>query len=418
MEIAEVKQAFADGIKEFGDKIQKTITDSVEPVKAEVKAVDERIKKIEALPFANKNFGVNVIPGEYRGRKLENMGGKLYEAACKNPGRFPIFGNAEKLYDFKKWMIDIVLGLAFKDAQALASLQQRAAMAEGAAATGGAFVPTEYEWELIQLVRESSFALQKCTVLPMGSLTLQLPKESTLCTAAWISENSAITASDPTVTSVTLTAQKLACLTTAMSNELLADSMIDIPSWLAEQFGYAIVQELDNQVLNGSGTPVSGVLTAAAGYSAVMVTGSMAMSNVYADIFRKAMAKISAKDKAIAEWVFSKDLAYYLDVLKDSQGRYIYRMPADPGQPATLWGRPVNESAKAPLDNSTASTAIAAFGDWKQFYIGNRRGIGQIDVDPYGSFASDGTRFRLVTRWGLAIARSTAFVRVVQGVSA
>lgn len=418
MDKEEIKKAFAEGISEFGAKVDTSIKAAVEPVQAEVAGLGERLKKIEALPIASKTFGINVIPGMYRGRNLENMGGKLYDVACKNPGKFQVFGNAEKLHEFKKYMIDTVLALAFKDAEAIASLRQRAAMAEGAATTGGNFVPLEYEWELIQLVRESSFALNACTVIPMGSLSLQLPSETTLCTAAWISEAGAITASDPVIGKVTLTAQKLACLTTAMSNELLADSMIDIPSWLSEQFGYAIVQELDNQVLNGTGSPVSGVMTAAAGYSAVMATGSTSTSNIYADIFRNAMRKLSVKDAVKASWVFGKDTRFYLETLKNSQTDYVYRMPnSDQFGAGNLWGRPVNEVAQAPAATATASTPIAVFGDFKQFYIGNRRGLGSIDVDPYSSFAADGTRFRLVTRWGLAVARASAFARVVTGAS-
>lgn len=423
MEPDEIKKAFSEGIKEFGEKMKVVIADAVEPVKKEVSALSERIVAIEKMPVFKATFGINVIPGMYRGRNLENMGGAIYQKACKNPSLMPIFSNAEKLHDFKKYMIDIVNALAFKDAESIEGLRKRAAMAEGAVGTGGYFVPAEYEWELVQLVRESSFAINKCTVIPMSSVTLQLPAEATLCTAAWITENSTITASDPTTDRVLLTAQKLACITTAMSNELLADSQIDIVSWLTEQFGYAILQELDNQVLNGSGSPVSGILgtsliTGVAGYSAVMVVGSTSTSNIYADIFRNAMRKLSIADAMKAEWVFGRDTRFYLETLKTAYGNYVYRQPGDASfGPGSLWGRPVNEVYKAPAETSSAKTPIAAFGDWKQYYIGQRKGLGTIDADPYSSFATDGTRFRLVTRWGLAPARTTAFCRVLTGAS-
>jgi len=423
MEPEEIKKAFSEGIKEFGEKMKTVIAESIAPVQKSVEELDKRIIAIEKMPVHKATFGINVIPGKYHGRNLEDMGGSIYHKASKDPTRFPIFSNAEKLHDFKKYMIDVVRSLAFKDPTSIQALQQRAAMAEGADGTGGYLVPAEYEWEMIQLVRESAFAINKCTVIPMSSTTLQLPAESTLCTVAWISENSTITASDPTVTRVLLTAKKLAALTTAMSNELLADSAIDIVSWLTEQFGYAILQELDNQVLNGSGSPVSGILgtsliTGVAGYSAVMVAGSTSTSNIYADIFRNAMRKVSIKDAMNAEWVFGKDTRFYLETLKTAYGNYVYRQPGDASfGPGTLWGRPVNEVNKAPAETSSANTPIAAFGDWKQYYIGQRRGVGRIDADPYSSFATDGTRFRLVSRWGLAPARTTAFCRVLTGAS-
>lgn len=121
--------------------------------------------------------------------------------------------------------------------------------------------------------------MQKCTVLNMSSKQLVLPAESSIVTTSWTDEAGTISASNPTFGQVTLTAKKLAGLTEGVSNELLMDSAIDIVGMLTEQFMYAIGQELDNQVLNGTGNPCSGVLTAASGFSVVMGAGSTNFSN-------------------------------------------------------------------------------------------------------------------------------------------
>lgn len=414
MDPEEVKKAFAEGLKEFGSQVKGMIDGAIAPVNETVKGLSERLEKVEKTKIETHSAGFHVIPGKYKGYDLEEQGMGVTEFAVKHPGRFKVFSKPEKMLEFKKWMIDVVKALAFKDQASLASIQAKAAMAEGAPATGGALVPAEYQWDLIQLVREATFVMNKCTTLQMSSNSLTLPAEASLVTVAWTDEAGPISASDSTFGQVVLTAKKLAGLTTAMSNELLSDSAIDIVTMLTNQFAYAIAQELENQVLNGTGAPVSGMMGAKAGYSAEMATGSTSFSAVTADIFRSAMRKLSKVDQAKAEWAYSKDIQFYVDTLKDSQGRYIYREPGQGAGPSTLWGRPINESAKAPAESDSGTgKGCAVIGDWKQFYIGQRLGTMTLDVDPYSSFANDGTRFRLVSRWGLAPARVSAFSRVV-----
>ena len=72
------------------------------------------------------------------------------------------------------------------------SIKSRASFAEGAAGTGGVLVPVEYQWDLILLARNKTFALNVCRVLPMSSLTLKLPKELTLATTTWEDEAATI----------------------------------------------------------------------------------------------------------------------------------------------------------------------------------------------------------------------------------
>ncbi len=234
-----------------------------------------------------------------------------------------------------------------------------------------------------------------------------------MVSVAWTDEAGSITAFNPTFGQVTLTAKKLAGLTSAISSELLSDTAIDIVGLLVEQFMYAIGQELDNQVLNGTGSPVSGILSAAAGYSVVLGTGSTSFSAIGANDVRSMIRKLSSADAALAKFIYSKDIQFYLDTLKDSNGRYIYREPAG-DRPAALWNRPIIESAKAPAESASAvSTAFIALAFLKYFYIGRRMGAMAFASDPYTNFATDEVRFRVLTRWALAMARSTAFVRAI-----
>jgi HK97 family phage major capsid protein len=248
----------------------------------------------------------------------------------------------------------------------------------------------------------------------MASDTMKLPSEVSMATSYWVAPKTAPTASDPVFGQVTLTTSKLFNLTNPVGNELLADSSFDIVSLLTEQLAYAQGQEYDNQYLNGTGAPCSGVLTAKAGYSVSLSAGKVNFSSVAASDLRSAIRKISSMDAVNGKFVYSKDIQFYIDTLVDTTGRFIYRAPGDPVAPGRLWGRDVIESAKAPAEaDSGTGKAFAIFGDLKQFYIGIRKGQMSIDIDPYSKFTTDETQFRMITRAAMNVARASAFCRLL-----
>jgi len=207
-----------------------------------------------------------------------------------------------------------------------------------------------------------------------------------------------------------LTAKKLASLTSGISSELLQDSIFDIVGWLTEQFMYTQGLELDNQALNGTGSPLSGVLTAACGYSVSLATGSTNFSAISGDKLSEMIYKLSEADAANAKFVFNRLIMHYIRTLKDTTGQYIWQKPGD-GRPGTIWETPYIQSVKGP-GTTGATTAFVALGNWKYFYVGQRMGM-TIAVDPYTDFNKDQVRFRAIRRVALAIARSTAFVRLL-----
>lgn len=408
--------------KEIGEikaAVKETVQAEVKPLKESVDGLEKRLKAVEDLPMKAQS-GFAVISKEvYRGYKLHDQGEKLREKFSKSPYRFKALSNCESFDNYCKFVLDFKAAI-LGDVKAKQKLQEARAVAKASDmgedvsdALGGYAVPIEYERDLIKLVEEDTFAMNECTVIPMSSNVKKIPAELTRVGVTWEDEGGTIDGQNPTLSQVTLTAKKLAGLTSSISSELISDSMFDIVGWLTEQFMYAMGLELDNQVLNGTGSPVSGVLTAACGNSVVMATGSTSFSAVTADYIRKLIRALSAKDSANAKFVYSKDIQYYIDVLKDSNNRYIYRDPAGE-RPAALWNRPIIEASNAPLEaNSGASTAFIALGDWKKFYIGNRLGTMQFAADPYTAFATDEIRFRVIRRWALAFGRASAFVRLV-----
>jgi len=402
------------------EELKGAVTESLKPLKEEIdgklKVIEERVSKIESLPINRLSFNVNTTSEKYKGYKLNEQMRNIRNRACKEPERFPVFSNPEKANEYAKFMIDVIKALR-GDFEAKANLKefyQKAAMQEGTASEGGYLVPDEYQMDLIQLARDRSFALNECTIVNMSRDTIKLPKEASLVSVAWTSEEGGITESEPTMGEVQLSAKRLDGYA-KVSNELLQDSAIDIVGMLTEQFAYAIGLELDNQVLNGTGSPVSGVLTAAAGYSVVMSSGKTNFSSINADNLSEMISKMDEGYQANARYIFNKLIMHYIRILKDSNNAYIYAKPGN-GTPGTIWEFPYFQSAKAP-STSGANTAFVSFGNFKYFYIGRRLGAMALDIDPYGLFTTYQTRFRMVTRWGLAIAMAKAFVRLLTAAS-
>lgn len=409
-----IKGAISEGLT----PVQKEL-DALKPLADGVKGIDERLKKIEASPVGKTLFNVNTSPSVYKGYRLSHMGRKMRDAGSKDPVNFEPFSSDEKADEFCKFMIDFIKATSKNvDLQAkadLAEFYRKANMVEGTAANGGYLVPDEYLWTMVQLARSRAFALRDCTVVPMNTDQMYLPAELTLASVAWTTpETGQMTAGEPTFSQVSLTAKRLDGIAT-VTNELLMDSAIDIVSLLSEQFGYAVAIELDNQVLNGTGNPVSGLLGAACGYSATMGSGSTNFSAITADLMSEAVYKLSEADLANAKFYINRIGLHYARTLKDSNNRPLFADLGGP-VPGTLYGFPYMMSEKI-TNTSAVSTAMALFGDMKKFIIGRRLGATSLDVDPYGKFDYFQTRYRIVSRWALAAGRSTAFCRIITAAS-
>ena len=420
--IQAVKDAVAEGMKPLSETV-KSLGETVTKTDETIKAVDERLKKIEALPVVKTITAPAFVSSkEYRGYSINKQLSEIRNKHA-NDKRFSVFSDEEQAEEFIKFMLDVKAATYNKDPEAIAALHKRnqhliqtkAAYAEGANATGGYLVTPEYIWDMIMLARERTFALNECTILPMGSNSLKVPKELTGVSVAWDDEAGSIDESEGTFDQLTLTAKRMNAYS-VLSNELLADSQIDVVGLLADQFGYAGALELDNEVLNGDGTKLmSGVLGAAAGYSVVLGTGSTNFSAQTALNYSEMIYKLAEADSANAKFKINRISAHYLRSLRDANGQHIYAQPGA-GQPNTIWGYPSNVCERI-TSTSAVSTAFAAFGDWKGIYIGRRMAFGSLEVDPYGAFLTYQTRYRFVSRWAGAISRATKFVRAITSAS-
>lgn len=401
----QVKGVVSEALKEH----KKGIDASIETVSQQVADISEKVTAIEKLPFGGaqqKSFGSEV----YKGYELAYQGARIREKIAGRKSLYPVLSDESNFREMCKWFIDASKALARKDFHNEAL--SKAPNIEGDNEFGGYTVPIEYQWELIQLARESSVIMQLARLIQMSSNKLLLPKEQQLVTVTPVAEAGTITASQPKWAQVVLEAVKFAGLTEPISNELLSDSAFDISSLLIEQFMYAFSMAIEDAALNGvTGFPQFVGLLASINTNIISLdAGKTKYTDVDANTFSEMIDLLSDKDRESAIYVFNKRLNHTVRTLKDTTGNYIYAKPGEVGQPNTIWGYDMKNSPKMPFNSAAvANSKFAIFGNFSNYLIGIRKGQFTLDVDPFTGFANDTVRFRCVMRVAGNVAREDAF---------
>src|SRR5690606_5212042 len=127
------------------------------------------------------------------------------------------------------------------------------AMKVGDDTAGGYLAPESFQAELIRWLRETSVMRQVARVVgPIAAARATLRAPENAVSAAWTRETQAITPSDPTFAQVEFTPHKLAAMA-MVSNELLADSGVNVEQMLAQLFGEELGEKEDAAFFNGTG---------------------------------------------------------------------------------------------------------------------------------------------------------------------
>jgi len=399
--------------KEILDAVVEAVAplgEDIKGLKTGAQAIDERLKKIEALPL--EKFATPAILGSQKFMGYDLRHQNKFVKSVSDKSSFNSFDKEEDVDGFSKFLIAFFRARHPKinDPEAKQYLSEitKASLAEGAAGTGGDLVPDEYQWDIVQLARSRAFMLQICRVVPMTSDVMYIPTEATLASVNWKAEAAIMSQGEPTFSHVTLTARKATAYAIS-SNELLQDSRIDIASILTEQFAYGIALDIDNQILNGTGNPFSGLLVSGV-LSSNIVTLAGSMSTITVPKLSEMIYNLSESDTANARWVISRLALHNIRGMIDSTNRPIMQ-PLSDTVPSTILGFPWAVSEKI-ANSDTASAISAVFGAWDKMIIGRRIGAMALELDPYGLFDYDQTRFRMITRWAFVLGRETAFAKL------
>lgn len=299
-------------------------------------------------------------------------------------------------------------------------------------AAGGFLLPKPFLAEIFVTLEEFGVARRLFRGIPMGSKTLDLKDVATKPAVFWENENAKITETSVAFGEKQLVAKKLAALL-PWTMELQEDEVFGVISLASQLFGEQIAKSEDSAGFIGGGASDTGNggftgmlnLVNAVVYSLGESVGSgkTSISDMTADDLSKAKYKISVAKRRGARWFFHDSAFAVIERLKDNEGQYIYRQPAQPGQPGTIWGDPVEFVEVLPSIDTADQVGLrfAAYGNPANMLFGTRRGI-SFDIgreatiladtaeNSYSAFQQDGAVLRVTQRLGFQTPLDDHFV--------
>lgn len=244
------------------------------------------------------------------------------------------------------------------------------ALQVGTDSEGGFLVPDEYERTLIEALQEENIFRKFAHVISTESGDRKIPVVASKGTASWIDEEAAYPESDDSFGQVSIGAHKLATII-KISEELLNDSVFDMPSYIAREFARRIGAAEEEAFFTGNGTgkPL-GVLTATGGAGTGVTTASataITMDEVI-DLFYS----LKAPYRKRAVFIVNDSTVKTLRKLKNGNGDYLWQASITAGAPDMLLGRPVYTSSFMPTVAAGAKTIL--FGDLGYYWVADREG--------------------------------------------
>ncbi len=354
----------------------RSVVDRCTPA-PEVRA-EEKAVRIEAVPFAGRLRAFNSVEDAYKT-------GMWLKAKS---------GDAEA----KRWCQDHGV--------------EARAMGSTSANSGSAVVPDVLSSTVIRLVDQYSAFAQNATSVTMPSDVLQFPRRSGGTTAYWIDENTAITASDPTMNQVSLTAKKVTGAV-VVASELLQDSIVSIADFIATELGLSLANAVEAAAWSGNPANAPGVaglvtshtggLLASSGatYAASLVTAAgdtpdeVTKANLLA-----MMAAVPQHSRQGAKWFCSPFFfATCMQALDLNQGGSV---GLSQGMGLTFLGSPVVLTDRLPSGADSTGAVMALYGNMaNSSYYGVRQSI-EIASSDQVNFLSDQTVIRAVARVAIA----------------
>ena len=265
----------------------------------------------------------------------------------------------------------------------------------------GALVPIEFLATVIEFATAQSAILPLCWRLPMGSLTLRIPK---LAQAAGSyfgglvlyhpEEAGEKFETKPTFTTMTFEAKKLIGMI-ILTDELIADSAINIVNYVTSLFVRAFQWQTEREVLQGSGAgnQMLGILNDPA---INFVTRQTLGTVQYEDIINLDSAIDDNFNNLV--YVLRKATANQLRLQKDNNGQPVYRdglaQFIGGAMPPTMNGERAIRTRNARAMGDTGDVILGDFG----FYIWTVRQDMTIDYSTERFFEFDESAARFVVR--------------------
>lgn len=282
-----------------------------------------------------------------------------------------------------------------------ANIKAALGMNETTAADGGVLVPIEFYATMIEFAIAQSPILSKVWTLPMNSNVLRIPKLAQSAgsyfggiSLHWIDEADEKLATKPTLEQLEFTAKKLIGLI-YLTDELIADSMINIVNYVTGLFTRAFQYEMERVIIRGNGAAqplgiindpnINIVPRAAAG--AVAFTDIVDLDAIIDENFRN------------LSWITRKATVAELRKLVDNNNQPIFHADyatfmGQPTVPPTMLGYPINLTRNCPALGNEGDVIL---GDLGMYILAMRQGM-TIDTSEHVRFIYDETCLRFVQR--------------------
>lgn len=258
---------------------------------------------------------------------------------------------------------------------------------------GGALIPDEISQEIIQTLPQSSVLLTRARRVPMSSKKKTQPVLASLPEAYWVSEGGLKQTSKTGWEDVQITAEELAVIV-PIPDSVVDDAKINLWDTVKPLIAEAMGKKIDQAGIFGVDKP------------------STWGNDILADDIAMIGQKLSEKGFAVNGFASQPGLNWQLARLRDANGQPIYTPSVAAGNPASLYGYPLNEVANGAWDTTKAMLLAA---DWTKFVVGVRQDITYKVFDQgvisdtagnvvYNLMQQDAQAMRVVMRVGFAVA--------------
>lgn len=246
----------------------------------------------------------------------------------------------------------------------------RQSLTVGTDSEGGYLAPDEFERTLIEALEEENIMRGLAKIIKTSSGDRKIPVVASKGTATWVDEEGPIIESGDTFSQVTIGAYKLATMI-KVSEELLNDSVFDLSSYIAKEFGRRIGAKEEEAFFTGDGEGKPTGIFNNTGGAQLGVTTAKA-TEITADELLDLFYSLKAPYRKKAVFVMNDATVKAIRKLKDGTGQYLWQPSITAGEPDTLLNRPVKTSAYIPTLEAAAK--VIAFGDCGYYWIADRQG--------------------------------------------
>ena len=246
--------------------------------------------------------------------------------------------------------------------RAIATGEKRRAQFEiRALASAAATVPVTFADFIVTALTEGNVLYEGATKLRTTTgEQITLPRVTANQTAAFVTEGSSISPADPTISSITLYANKIASLT-LLSNELVRDAGFDILGTVGRQAGAQIAFIAGSAMTLGTGTvQPQGFVSAATGLSTATKSGTVTATFWDAiDLATVLYSLAPSYRNTNTVWHAATTAVSKLRKLQDLNGQFVFQPALAAGQPDTLMGYRLKENVHmAAVASASKSVAI------------------------------------------------------------